>query len=94
MPKSIRSAEEKLRTLGQRLRQGWAKLHPVTDKEMRAVDEALEKQWAQTHPADATKARAETTLPPAASLSQSQAEQKPDQSPAAESESQDHEQSQ
>ena len=63
MSKPHHRAEEKLRTLGQHVRQGWAKLHPVTDKEMRAVDAALEKQWQQTYPADATKAQAATASP-------------------------------
>ena len=90
MSKHDHSAEEKLRTLGQRLQQGWAKLHPVTDQEMAAVNEALEKQWEQTHQADATKSQTEASPPTTSLPSQSQQEQKPDKARAQDSESQDH----
>ena len=86
MAKPNHSAEEKLRALGQQLRQAWARQHPVTDKERRAVDAALEKQWAQTHTADATKGLAESPSPsPSPEPSQT-----PAQTPSQPSQSQDH----
>jgi hypothetical protein len=86
MSKPNHSAEEKLRALGQQLRQAWARQHPVTDKERRAVDAALEKQWAQTHTADATKGLAESPSPsPSPEPSQT-----PEQTPSQPSQSQDH----
>jgi hypothetical protein len=33
--------EKSLETLGRRVREGWAKLHPVTEKQLDAVHEAL-----------------------------------------------------
>jgi hypothetical protein len=86
MSKPNHSAEEKLRALGQQLRQAWAKQHPVTDKERRAVDAALEKQWQQTHPADATKGQADSPSPsPSPGPSQT-----PEQTPSQPSQRQDH----
>ena len=86
MSKPNHSAEEKLRALGQQLRQAWARQHPVTDKERRAVDAALEKQWAQTHTADATKGLAESPSPsPSPEPSQT-----PEQTPSQPSQRQDH----
>ena len=86
MSKPNHSAEEKLRTLGQQLRQAWARQHPVTDKERRAVDAALEKQWAQTHTADATKGLAESPSP-SPSPEQSPT---PEQTPSQHDKRQDH----
>ena len=38
-----------LRKLGERVRAGWAKLHPVSDKHLAAVRAAVVKQWEQEH---------------------------------------------
>ena len=38
-----------LRKLGERVRAGWAKLHPVSDKHLAAVRAAVAKQWEQEH---------------------------------------------
>ena len=40
----LSSAEKKLQKLGQKVRQGWAKLHPLKDQEMNAVREAMQRQ--------------------------------------------------
>ena len=42
-------AAAKLRKLGERVRAGWAKLHPVSDKHLAAVRAAVAKQWEQEH---------------------------------------------
>ena len=43
----LSSAEKKLQKLGQKVRQGWAKLHPLKDQEMNAVREAMQRQFEQ-----------------------------------------------
>ena len=48
-----RQLREKLRKLGRRVQQGWAKLHPVTEKQLAKVREAVIHQWDQTHAAEA-----------------------------------------
>ena len=48
-----RQLREKLRKLGRRAQQGWAKLHPVTEKQLAKVREAVIQQWDQTHAAQA-----------------------------------------
>lgn len=46
MPKKDRTdAEAKLTQLGQRLRQGWAKKHPVSKKNVGSVREIVHEQW-------------------------------------------------
>ena len=42
-------AAAKLRKLGERVRAGWAKLHPVSEKHLAAVRAAVAKQWEQEH---------------------------------------------
>ena len=37
--------EKKLQKLGQHVRQGWSKLHPLKPKEMDAVREAMQRQF-------------------------------------------------
>lgn len=46
--------EEKLRQLGERLRRGWAKLYPVTEKELSVVRQVVREQWEQKHQARET----------------------------------------
>ncbi len=43
-------AAANLRQLGERVRTGWAKLHPVSEKQLAAVRAAVVKQWAQEQP--------------------------------------------
>ena len=38
-------AEAKLQKLADRVHRGWAKLHPVTEKELEGVREAVREQW-------------------------------------------------
>lgn len=47
MPNEKTDAETALRKLGQRLRQGWAKQHPATDKTIDAVKDTVREQWEQ-----------------------------------------------
>ena len=51
-----KQVREKLRKLGHRAQQGWAKLHPVSEKHLAKVREAVMRQWDQTH---ATQAKTE-----------------------------------
>jgi hypothetical protein len=44
-----RKAAANLRKLGERVRAGWAKLHPVSAKQLAAVRAAVVKQWEQEH---------------------------------------------
>ena len=44
-----KKAAANLRKLGERVRAGWAKLHPVTAKQLAAVRAAVAKQWEQEH---------------------------------------------
>ncbi len=41
----ISESAAKLRKLADRLHRGWAKLHPVTEKQMLGVREAVRDQW-------------------------------------------------
>ena len=44
-----KQAAANLRKLGERVRAGWAKLHPVSAKQLAAVRAAVAKQWEQEH---------------------------------------------
>lgn len=44
-----KKAAANLRKLGERVRAGWAKLHPVSAKQLAAVRAAVAKQWEQEH---------------------------------------------
>lgn len=44
-----KKAAANLRKLGERVRAGWAKLHPVSAKQLAAVHAAVAKQWEQEH---------------------------------------------
>ena len=45
MTDDITKSESKLRKLGEKLRQAWAKQHPLTPKELETVRQAVRKQW-------------------------------------------------
>ena len=42
-------AAAKLRKLGERVRAGWTKLHPVSEKQLASVRAAVRQQWEQEH---------------------------------------------
>lgn len=42
-------AAAKLRKLGEKVREGWARLHPVSEKQLAAVRAAVRQQWQQEH---------------------------------------------
>jgi hypothetical protein len=45
MPNDHTETERKLEKLAERLHDGWAKLHPVTEKELAGVHQAVREQW-------------------------------------------------
>ena len=45
MPEQNTDAEAKLKKLGQRLRQGWAKQHPVPQQSIDTVRDAVRQEW-------------------------------------------------
>jgi hypothetical protein len=47
MPNQNTDAESALKKLGQRLRQGWAKMHPIPDQSLETVRNAVRDQWKQ-----------------------------------------------
>lgn len=47
MPDQNTDAESALRKLGQRLRQGWAKKHPTTEKTIDTIKDTVREQWEQ-----------------------------------------------
>jgi hypothetical protein len=49
MPDDITEAEAKLRKLGERLRQAWARERPLTQEESETVRQAVRTQWEQGH---------------------------------------------
>lgn len=60
-------AEAKLRKLGERVRAGWAKLHPVSEKQLAAVRAAVRQEWEQEHAGKlGAKASQSATQPPTA----------------------------
>ena len=65
MPKITPDAEESLRKLGQRLREGWAKEHPVPAKSLQAVKEAVRDQWEQEQETKKVKEPEPDVPPPA-----------------------------
>ena len=52
MPDDITEAEAKLRKLGERLRQAWARERPLTQQELETVRQAVRQQWEQGHRAE------------------------------------------
>jgi hypothetical protein len=55
MPREQKDAQAALKKLGQRLRQGWAKQHPVPEKSLEIVKDTVREQWEQDHKAKRTK---------------------------------------
>lgn len=45
MPDDLSELEGDLAKLGKRLRQGWAKVHPVSDREKAAVTQVVREEW-------------------------------------------------
>lgn len=45
MPREPRDAEAALKKLGQRVRAGWAKKHPITERSRQTVRTAVREQW-------------------------------------------------
>ena len=45
MPKQNTDAEAALKKLGHRVRLGWAKKHPVSDKSLESVKNTVREQW-------------------------------------------------
>lgn len=50
MPGDNQSDEAKLRKLGQRIRLGWAKRHPVSERSLQTVRDAVRVQQQRAHP--------------------------------------------
>jgi hypothetical protein len=59
-----REAAEKLGKLGDRVRRGWAKLHPLPEKHLAAVRAAVRQGWDQEQ-ADKAVAKAPQAVKPA-----------------------------
>ena len=56
MPNQNTDAEAALKKLGHRLRLGWAKKHPISDKSLESVKNTVREQWEQEQTASrATK---------------------------------------
>ncbi len=68
MPKQNPDAEAALHKLGQRVREGWAKNHPIPDKSLETVRDAVREQWEQEQAAE----REKKTAPDAAKEPQRQ----------------------
>jgi hypothetical protein len=58
MTDDITHSESLLGKLGVRLRQAWAKQHPLTPKELEAVRQAIRKQWEAEHRVEPKEFRA------------------------------------
>jgi len=52
MPNQNTDTEAALKKLGQRLRSGWAKQHPVSDKTLESVKGTVREQWEQEQVAE------------------------------------------
>ena len=55
MPKQNPEAELALHKLGQRIRDGWAKKHAITDKSLETVRDAVREQYEQEQAAEREK---------------------------------------
>ena len=55
MPKQNPDAELALHKLGQRIRDGWAKKHAITDKSLETVKNAVREQYEQEQAAEREK---------------------------------------
>ena len=47
MPREIKQAEAALQKLGQRVREGWAKKHPISERSRQTVRTAVREVWEQ-----------------------------------------------
>lgn len=45
MADNITDAAAKLKKLGQRIRDGWAKRHPIADKSLETIRRAVREEW-------------------------------------------------
>ena len=45
MPDEKSNAEDKLRKLGQRVREGWAKKHPTSEKQIQIIRGVIREDW-------------------------------------------------
>jgi hypothetical protein len=52
MPNENTDAEAALQKLGHRVRLGWAKKHPVSDKSLESVKNTVREQWEQEQVAE------------------------------------------
>jgi hypothetical protein len=66
MPNQNTDAEAALQKLGHRLRLGWAKKHPVSDKSLESVKNTVREQWEQEQQTKTAKkpAKTQTKTPP------------------------------
>jgi hypothetical protein len=55
MPKQSPDAELALHKLGQRIREGWAKKHAISDKSLETVKNAVREQYEQEQTAEREK---------------------------------------
>ena len=61
MPNKNTDAEAALQKLGHRVRLGWAKKHPISDKSLESVKNTVREQWEQ----EQTASRASKPAPDA-----------------------------
>ncbi len=92
MPNDQTDIERKLEKLADRLDDGWAKLHPVTEKELARVREAVRKQWENERQMEQRVAESKEAPKPAADKSTSQpvAEKKNQDGPGGKRQSNGH----
>jgi hypothetical protein len=55
MPNQKTDAEAALQKLGQRVRAGWSKQHPVSDRSIETVKNTVREQWEQEQVAERDK---------------------------------------
>ena len=60
MPDQNTDAEAALQKLGHRVRLGWAKKHPIPDKNLESVKNTVREQWEQEQTASRTSKPAPT----------------------------------
>ena len=85
------SDEAKLKKLGQQVRKGWAKLHPLKPQEMSAVREALLRQREQAKAKEQQKLASSPTKTPSVEKAQSQKSKTQEQQRKAQSKDYGHE---
>jgi hypothetical protein len=74
MPDQTTEAESALRKLGQRLRQAYAKQHPIPEKSLDTVRSAVREQWEK----DRAATRDRGLTPPAPAKGQQRKPKEPD----------------